>query len=73
MKLKMLETRQGSPDGVTVLTYKKGEIVDVPAELAHVFLSESWARWPDKKKVTGAASGAVTMKTKNQGGAPENK
>ena len=55
----MLKTRQGSPDGLVVNTYISGESVDVPDELAQVFIRHRWAR-----KIT------VTNK-KNQGKAPE--
>ena len=44
MKIKMLKTRQGSPDGIIVNTYISGETVDVPDELAHVFVRQRWAR-----------------------------
>ncbi|MBT5551703.1 MAG: hypothetical protein HOJ79_14630 [Nitrospina sp.] len=61
MKIKMLKTRQGSPDGMVVNTYTIGESVDVPDELAQIFIRHRWAR-----KITVA-------KAKNQGKAPENK
>lgn len=66
MKIRMRETREGSPDGVCVLVYCKGETYDVPEELAETFIREGWAEsilrsWP-------AVSAA-----KDFGGAPENK
>ncbi len=57
----MLKTRQGSPDGIAVNTYISGETVDVPAELARVFIQQRWAR-----KVT-------KLSAKDRGKAPENK
>jgi hypothetical protein len=61
MKIKMLKTRQGSPDGMIVNTYTSGETVDVPDELALVFIRHRWAR-------------KITMPgVKDQGKAPENK
>ncbi len=57
----MLKTRQGSPDGIAVNTYISGEMVDVPDELARVFIQQRWAR-----KVTKPT-------TKDRGKAPENK
>lgn len=61
MKIKMLKTRQGSPDGITVNTYVSGETVDICEELALVFIRQGWAR-----KVTKPSN-------KDQGKAPENK
>lgn len=34
----MLEDCQGSPDGVSVMTYEKGKIYDLPDDLANTFL-----------------------------------
>jgi len=61
MKIKMLKTRQGSPDGIVVNTYTSGETMDVPDELAQVFIRHRWAR-----KVTAKG-------VKNLGATPENK
>jgi hypothetical protein len=61
MKIKMLKTRQGSPDGLVVNTYISGETVDVSNELAKVFIHHRWAR-----KIT-------VTNVKNRGKAPENK
>ncbi len=61
MKIKMLKTRQGSPDGIIVNTYISGETVDVPDELARVFIAHRWA-----KKV-------IKTSVKDRGKAPENK
>ena len=61
MKIKMLKTRQGSPDGISVNTYISGETMDVPDELARIFIGQRWARRVSKKAV------------KNRGKAPENK
>jgi len=61
MKLKMLQTRSGSPDGVTVNRYERGAVYEVPAALAEVFLDQGWARR------------AAPPRSKNAGAAPENK
>lgn len=61
MKIKMLKTRQGSPDGMIVNTYTSGETVDIPDELAQVFIRHRWAR-----KITVAG-------VKDQGQVAENK
>jgi len=44
VKIKMLETRTGSPDGVSVRTYVKGEQYELPDELARVFVHEGWGK-----------------------------
>jgi len=58
MKIKMLKTRQGSPDGISVFTYCAEDIVEVPEELGKVFLRKRWAK---------------KTESKNLGKAPENK
>ncbi|MBC8284361.1 MAG: hypothetical protein H8E32_11155 [Nitrospinae bacterium] len=58
MKIKMLKTRQGSPDGISVFTYCAEDIVEIPEELAKVFLRKRWAK---------------KAESKNMGKAPENK
>lgn len=61
MKIKMLKTRQGSPDGIEVNTYISGETMDVPEELARIFIEQRWARKVTERSV------------KDKGMAPENK
>lgn len=39
MKIKMLKSKKGSVDGVTVKLYTIGSEVDLPEDLAEVFLS----------------------------------
>ncbi|MCH8209415.1 MAG: hypothetical protein IIA62_10255 [Nitrospinae bacterium] len=58
MKLKMLETRSGSPDGVSTVLYEKDREYELPDDLACVFIKETWAR---------------TVGKKDLGSAPENK
>jgi len=43
MKIKMLTTKKGSTDGITVNEYKAGEIYEIPTGLASIFLCEGWA------------------------------
>ena len=57
----MLKTRQGSPDGIVVNTYISGETMDVPEELACIFIGQRWARKVTERSV------------KDKGMAPENK
>lgn len=63
MKIKMLETRMGSPDGVSVLAYTGGEQYEVPDDLGLVFITEGWA-------VDGRIKAS---RKKDKGAAPENK
>lgn len=48
MKIKMLSTRRGAADGITVETYEAGQVYELPPtirgrELGDVFLREGWA------------------------------
>ena len=43
MKIKMLKTVKGSPNGIDILEYESGEIYDLPKELADIFIHERWA------------------------------
>jgi len=67
VKIKMLETRTGSPDGVTVCSYAKGEQYDLPDGLAQVFVHEGWG-----KQMQARVRKQVTRK-KDAGAASENK
>lgn len=63
MKIKMLESRSGSPDGISTLLYEKGQEYCLPDDLAWVFIDEKWA-----VKASSTAAGK-----KDLGSAPENK
>ena len=76
MRIKMLRTQPGSPDGVEVNVYEAGESYELPDDLAAVFLREDWAEAASeprkttkgrKRKAKGPAA------TKDRGAAPENK
>lgn len=69
MKVKILEGRPGSPDGVAVIKYKKGEVVDMSAHLAKTFIAEGWAELLVEAPVQPVSAPATKMVT----GAPENK
>ena len=43
MKIKMLTTHKGSPDGIKIFTYEAGKTYELPASLASIFLREGWA------------------------------
>jgi len=61
MKVKMLKTVKGSPNGIAVLVYEKGETYDVNNSLASCFLGDGHA----------VEEGAPENKSLNN--APENK
>lgn len=63
MRIGMLTTKRGSPDGVQVKTYTEGEPYDVPDDLGAVFVREGWAE----------PAAEPEPETKNAGAAPENK
>jgi hypothetical protein len=42
MLVKMLSKHDGSPDGLTKVTYNQGEIHDIQGDLLDVFLREGW-------------------------------
>lgn len=69
MRIKMRSTRLGSPDGVQVNSYEKGETYRLPDELGLVFLREGWA---ERAKFRAKAK-AKAPANKNAGAAPENK
>ncbi|WP_449246632.1 hypothetical protein [Desulfarculus baarsii] len=47
MLIKMLSTKQGSPNGIIVRTYERGEVYELPGELAEAFINMAWAE-PDE-------------------------
>lgn len=60
MKIRMLTDAPGSPDGVTVEQYAKGDTYNVPDELGDTFLKYGLAEKPKTvvgrtKKVSGPA------------------
>ncbi len=68
MRILMLETRSGSPDGATVRVYEHHREYDLPESLARVFVTEGWA-----KKVSRAGRKPGAPSGKALAGAPENK
>jgi hypothetical protein len=86
MKIQMVTTERGSPDGNTVLEYEAGEEYEVPEELGEVFVREGWAkpaeapaaekkpaaRKPAARKRAAKAKGKAPA-DKSAGAAPENK
>ena len=62
MKLIMLETKEGSPDGTVVNRYQKDQTYDVADSLAEAFVKEGWAKQVKEK--------ALTKSTEGNGGNP---
>ncbi|MFC4768737.1 hypothetical protein [Effusibacillus consociatus] len=55
-RIEIVQSMPGSPDGIRVNDYKKGDIFEVPSpempeSLAKVFLDEGWAKETKKKPV----------------------
>jgi hypothetical protein len=48
MKIKMLSTQLGSLDGIKVISFEKGKVLDVPdnisLHLANIFIEENYAK-----------------------------
>jgi len=42
-RIRMIQTRHGSPDGIQVFQYQAGQVYTVPDDLANIFLSQGWA------------------------------
>lgn len=43
IRVKILETVKGSPDGIQVFEYREGEVCDLPSSLASIFLEAGYA------------------------------
>ena len=43
MKVQMLVSKKGSPDGIRVFLYESGKEYDLPDRLANIFIAEGWA------------------------------
>ena len=43
MKVRMLVSKLGSPDGIRVHDYEVGKEYDLPDRLANIFIAEGWA------------------------------
>lgn len=65
MRIKMLTTQRGSPDGVQVNTYEADETYEVPDGLGGVFVREGWAE--------EVAAPVPEPEAKDAGAPPENK
>lgn len=61
MLVKMIRTEKGSPDGINVVVYESGSVVDIPHSLASVLID------------MGAAEETTSPKKKSAGEAPQNK
>jgi hypothetical protein len=43
MKVQMLVSKKGSPDGIRVYLYESAKEYDLPEHLANIFITEGWA------------------------------
>ena len=76
MEIRMLETKSGSPDGLTVQNYSAGRVYDVPEALATVFIAMGVARLEGNtlsEPMQEQKAEAATPENKAEEGAPENK
>jgi len=59
MHIRMLQNRQGSPDGISTVLYKAGEVYDLPPALAAPWLAKGYCeqdkmgKSPDEVKDEG--------------------
>ncbi|WP_143123680.1 hypothetical protein [Thermoactinomyces sp. DSM 45892] len=44
MRIRMIRTMPGSPDGMKIYIYEADQVYDLPSSLARTFLEEGWAR-----------------------------
>jgi hypothetical protein len=42
-RIRMIQTRFGSPDGIQVFQYRAGQVYSIPDDLANIFLAQGWA------------------------------
>ena len=69
MKVKMMTTTKGSPNGIKVNTYEGGQEYDIPEELAVVFLKEGYGIEPPKM-MRGAPSDKAAKVPEDKSSAP---
>jgi len=65
MKIRMLSTQKGSPDGIQVNEYEVGQKYDLPQGLAMVFLKLGWAE--EDKDLGSAPEKKAGKKLKRKG------
>lgn len=65
-KVRMLETKPGSPDGMNMVTYKQGEVYTLPDDLYRCFNDMGIIERVNEKPVSTPENKAIK-------GAPENK
>ena len=62
MKVRILTTINGSPDGTTVQTYDAGSIADLPDALARSFIAQSAALPMDAEAAPPDGDGDTSLK-----------
>jgi len=61
MKVRMLSTRRGSPDGIEIREYEAGRKYDLSPSLAEIFLGAGWAE-EDKESAPPETKDVRTLK-----------
>lgn len=61
--VEMTADAKGSPDGISVVRYKKGDICDLPNDLAAVFCNEMKCAKPARRKQESPESKADALET----------
>lgn len=69
LKVKMLATTPGSPDGIRVISYREGEVYELPDNLAKAFVDAMHVA----ELATGKPINHAVNQTKMVAAAPENK
>ena len=61
MKVRMLSTRRGSPDGIEIREYEAGKKYDLSPSLTEIFLGAGWAE-EDKEMAPSETKDVKTSK-----------
>ena len=68
MKVKMLVSHSGSPDGIQVFLYESGKEYDLPDRLAAIFLAEGWAENAIEHEPTPQYETKIIKPSRKKGG-----
>lgn len=68
MKIKMLETTPGSPDGITLKIYEKGNVYDLNDDLANCFFEMGVCELHEEKAIEAAPENKAVEFVENRKG-----
>lgn len=68
MKVQMLVSKKGSPDGIRVFSYEAGKEYDLPDHLANVFITEGWAEKIIEREPVPQYETKITKPSRKKGG-----